>query len=313
MVVDRSGEAIRDHRMGDLPDLLRPGDLLVANDSRVLPARLRGRKVPSGGSVEVLLLRSHDATRWQALVRGRVRAGTRLRFEAAEDEAIDAVVSALLPDGTRELEFARPLEPVLARLGETPLPPYIREPLADPDRYQTVFARVDGSVAAPTAGLHFTPQLLDRLADRGVALATLTLHVGQDTFRPIESALIEDHVIHREWAVVPPDTLRRARQARRAGRRVVAVGTTSVRALETADAAAGESGAGFAGWTDLYIAPGYRFRLVDGLITNFHLPRTSLLVLVAALTGKELLDRAYEHAIAGGYRFYTFGDAMLVT
>jgi S-adenosylmethionine:tRNA ribosyltransferase-isomerase len=327
MVLDRAAASIDDRHFRDLADILSPGDLLVANDTRVLPARLRGQK-DTGGSVEALLLRPPDSpwpSVWRALVRGRVRLGTRLTFRAAGGAELSARVSALHEDGTRDLAFDNDPWPMLDGLGEIPLPPYIHEPLADGDRYQTVFARVAGSVAAPTAGLHFTPELIARLNGRGIRLTFVTLHVGADTFRPIAAAEVERHVMHREWALVPGAVARAIHDTRRDGGRVVAVGTTAVRALETAACAAALAPAhdpghcdgtagwpGWAGWTDLFIRPGHRFLATDAMITNFHLPRTTLLVLVAAFAGKDLLDLAYAAAIAGDYRFYSFGDAMIV-
>ena len=312
MMVDRARDAITHHRFRDLPRLLAPGDVLVANDTRVVHARLRGRKSDTGGAVEALLLRPLADNLWLALVRGNVRSGTRLCFGTPEAE-LQAVVDHVHDDGSRALRFQRDPAPLLGQVGELPLPPYIRQPPADPERYQTVYARVSGSAAAPTAGLHFTPELVDRTLRAGVGIAFVTLHVGADTFRPLAPGPIDRHVIHSEWAEVPPATAEAVLGVRRSGGRVVAVGTTTVRALETAAArAAGNGPAPFSGWTDLYIRPGHPFRAVDALITNFHLPRTTLLVLVAALAGRELLERAYNEAIAHGYRFYSFGDAMMV-
>jgi len=310
LVVERRTGALGHHVFRDLPGLLGPGDLLVANDSRVIPARLRGRKVPSGGAVEVLLLRPADGLAWEALVRGRVVPGTRLAFGGRPGPHVEAEVVEVFADGRRLVRFDAAVEPLLGPLGEMPLPPYIRAPLAEPERYQTVYARVAGSAAAPTAGLHFTPGLIEAIQAAGIGFGFVTLHVGLDTFQPLETAAIEDHVIHREWAELPASTAEAVARARRAGGRVVAVGTTAVRVLETA-ARDGEVRA-FAGWTDVYITPGHRFRAVDALVTNFHLPRSTLLVLVSAFAGKDLVDRAYAEAIEGGYRFYSFGDAMLV-
>jgi S-adenosylmethionine:tRNA ribosyltransferase-isomerase len=314
MVIDRASDAIAHHHVRDLDALLAPGDLLVANDTRVIHARLHARKAPGGGAVEVLLLHPVDEVTWQALVRGRVRIGSRLEIGAPAQPALSAEVLDLGAGGVRTVRFAAAVEPLLDRLGDVPLPPYIRVPLTDAERYQTVYARIAGSAAAPTAGLHFTPALLDRLAGRGIGLAMVTLHVGLDTFRPLETDRIEDHVIHREWCTVPAATVDAVRRARSGRRRVVAVGTTTVRALETAarDVAPADVVAPFAGWTDLYITPGHAFRAVDALMTNFHLPRSTLLLLVAAFAGKTCMDRAYADAIAGDYRFYSFGDAMLI-
>ena len=314
LVVERGTGRLSHHRFRDLPELLRAGDLLVANDSRVMPARLRGRKVPGGGRIELLLLRPSDETTWLGLIRGAVKVGTRIRIEGGSGASPTGEVVGVEADGTRRVRFDTPIEPDLPRLGEVPLPPYIRQPLADGERYQTVYARVSGSAAAPTAGLHFTPDLIARLATAGIPLAFVTLHVGLDTFRPVQVERIEDHPLHREWGDLPPATADLVKATRAAGHRVVAVGTTAVRVLETgADHGGSEpSVVPFAGWTDLFITPGHRFRAVDALITNFHLPRSTLLLLVAAFAGKELLDRAYATAMAGEYRFYSFGDAMLV-
>ncbi len=293
----------------DLPAYLRPGDLLVANESRVLRARLLGRKARTGGRVEVLLLRRLDERRWEALLGGqRIRPG--LELALGEEPILLARVEETRPDGTWVLRFAEEVEPHLERLGMVPLPPYIHEPLADVERYQTVYARVAGSVAAPTAGLHFTPRLIAELQDRGVGFAFVVLHIGWDTFRPVKVEEIEAHPIHAEWCRVPDEVAQAVRETRRAGGRVVAVGTTAVRALETA-AQSGEV-APFEGWTRLFIYPGYRFRTVDALITNFHLPRSTLLLLVSAFAGRETVLRAYREAIARRYRFYSFGDAMLI-
>ncbi len=312
LVVDRDPARPFQHRhFRDLPDLLAAGDLIVANDSRVLPARLRGRRA-SGGRVEALLLRSLNDRDWEALIRGRVKSGTRLEFVTPTDKPLTAEVTALAAGGVRIVHFDRPPAEVLDRIGEVPLPPYITVPPDSPDQYQTVFARITGSVAAPTAGLHFTPELIGRLQERQIAFAFVTLHVGLDTFRPMRGVHIEDHEIHSEWCSVPADTVAAILAANNARRRVVAVGTTTVRALETAALAGGERIVPFEGWTRLYIRPGHLFHVVDGLITNFHMPRSSLLVLVAAFAGKERMQAAYQTALDGGYRFLSFGDAMLI-
>ncbi len=307
LVVHRDTGALEHRIFRDITGYLRPGDILVCNDSRVIPARIYGRKTETGGKVEVLLVAKRGATRWEALVRGRrVRPGTRLTLGGA----LEAEVVAATETGSRVLEFAEPVEPRLEELGVVPLPPYIHEPLEDPERYQTIYARVRGSVAAPTAGLHFTPQLLDEVLAMGCKMAFVTLHIGMDTFRPIKEEEIEEHHIHTEWCEVSAEAAEQIRAARAAGGRVVAVGTTAVRALETAS----ESGeiAPFSGPTGLYIYPGYTFRAVDVMLTNFHLPRSTLLLLVSAFAGKALMDRAYREAIAERYRFYSFGDAMLI-
>lgn len=290
---------------------LQPGDVLVANDSRVIPARLLARKVPTGGKAELLLLRRQDDVTWETLVRGRrMPIGTRLAF----GEGLQGEIIAITPAGGRLVRFDRPIEALLPCLGLMPLPPYIRVPLAEPERYQTVYARIQGSAAAPTAGLHFTSELIARIQSMGVEFAFITLHIGLDTFKPIAAENIEEHRIHTEYCVVPPETVRAGQQAKAAGKRVIAVGTTTVRALESA-ARPGSGGwqlEPFSGSTSLYIYPGYQFKVVDAMITNFHLPRSTLLCLVSAFAGKELIDSAYKEAIRLGYRFYSFGDAMLL-
>lgn len=312
LVLDRATRRWEDRKFIDFPDLLRPGDCLVLNNSRVIPARLRGR-LPNGGPVELLFLREVTRSRWEALVRPakRCRVGTTL--EVGEGLVVRVVESK--PDGRRLIE---PLEGSIGELleghGLPPLPPYIRrtaEPL-DRERYQTVYARREGSVAAPTAGLHFTEELLERLRARGVEGRGLTLHVGPGTFRPIRRGRVEDHRMEAERVELPEATASAVNRARADGRRVIAVGTTTTRALEGAatddDRVRPGSGA-----TDLFISPGYRFRAVDVLLTNFHLPRSTLLVLVSAFAGRELILDAYRHAVDAGYRFYSYGDAMLIT
>ncbi len=327
MVVDRSSGAISHHHFYDLPSLLQPGDVLVANDSRVIPARLFARK-PTGGRVEILLLTRRDERTWEVLVRGhRVRPGLVLRLEKAP--AITGEVLDITPAGGRVIRFSQPLNGVLPQVGQVPLPPYIHKPLDNPDRYQTVYARRDGSAAAPTAGLHFTPRLMEALAERGVTFHFVTLHVGLDTFRPITEEHVEAHRIHSEWATLDVSTAIALNRAKAEGRRIIAVGTTSMRVLESAthpEVIQGEVGwpedtppdvprgplVPFRGWTSLYIMPGFDFRAVGAMITNFHLPRSTLLVLVAAFMGKELMERAYAEAIRERYRFYSFGDAMFI-
>ncbi len=326
MVVDRATGAISHHHFRDLPQFLRPGDLLVYNESRVIPARLFARK-RTGGRAEILLLRPRSETVWEALMRGRaLRPGVRLEILDGPDGSPVGAEAQVVEEGERGmrvLAFDRPALALAEAVGQTPLPPYIRKPIPDPERYQTVYARTPGSAAAPTAGLHFTPELLLRLREMGVESVFVTLHVGLDTFRPVEEERPEEHRMHREYCRLLPDAAERINQAKLEGRRVIAVGTTSVRVLETAGLAAVGGCADadscpwrtvipYEGWTDLYIYPGFRFRVVDGLITNFHLPRSTLLLLVAAFCGKPLLDRAYAEAIRLRYRFYSFGDAMLI-
>ncbi|HOG45993.1 MAG TPA: tRNA preQ1(34) S-adenosylmethionine ribosyltransferase-isomerase QueA [Anaerolineae bacterium] len=333
LVVQRAAGTLEHRRFRDVAAYLAAGDLLVLNESRVIPARLQARKVPSGGRVELLLLTRHDPYTWEALVGGRrARAGTRLCIEmpagskarptetAGEDACptmLEAEIIGETASGGRLIRFSAAVDDLLDTLGQVPLPPYIHTPLEDRERYQTVYARARGSVAAPTAGLHFTPQLLAALEAAGIAFATVTLHIGLDTFRPVSEERIEEHIIHREWCRIDEAAAEAIAATRARGGRVVAVGTTTVRVLETAAQAALASGSAgpvlpFDGWTDLYIYPGYRFRAVDALLTSFHLPRSTLLMLVSAFAGRELIRRAYEEAIRERYRFYSFGDAMLI-
>jgi S-adenosylmethionine:tRNA ribosyltransferase-isomerase len=337
LVLDREGEE-RHRRISDLPALLRPGDLLVVNDTRVLPARLYGRVAggeagsESGTSreLELLLVERLGEREWEALARPGKRARPGAVIEISErggvgDEGqgagapgsgIFAEVVALAGDGRRRVRFSEPIEPHLDRLGHVPLPPYIRRPdqPADRERYQTVYARRPGAIAAPTAGLHFSDELLTALTGAGIERAALTLHVGIGTFKPVTAPLVSDHRMDRERYEIPEETAAAVAQARAAGRRVVAVGTTVVRALEGAAAAAAENGevpVG-AGATGLFITPGFRFQVVDALLTNFHLPRSTLLMLVSAFAGRERVLAAYQEALSLGYRFFSYGDAMLV-
>ena len=320
--VRRADGALGHRHVRDLPDLLRPGDLVVVNDTRVVPARLVGRRAATGGRWEGLFLREEragpQAGAWVVLAKTRGR--------PAVGERVILVDRAGAPGATLELvdraeggawlarpDVAGPVDAVLERVGRVPLPEYIRggtEQAGDRERYQTVFAREAGSAAAPTAGLHFTPELLAALAARGVGRAAVTLHVGLGTFRPITAERIADHEMHAEWCSCPPETAAAVRETRARGGRVVAVGTTAARTLETA--ARGGSIAAWSGSTDLYIRPGFPFRAIDCLLTNFHMPRTTLLVLVSALAGRELVLRAYAEAVRERYRFFSYGDAMLV-
>jgi S-adenosylmethionine:tRNA ribosyltransferase-isomerase len=334
MVVDRQAGTWREQSIRDLPSLLSPGDLLVVNDTRVFPARLLGRRDPSGGHVECLLLERLDAgsedpalrrSIWSALVHPgqKLKPGTRVLFEdpdRAPGVRLHATVLARRFFGRREIALERDgegsIDDAIDRLGHVPLPPYIRRPDTpeDRERYQTVFARTRGSVAAPTAGLHFDEALLDALGDAGVGRTAITLHVGYGTFKPVRTEDASQHRVDPEWYDVPPEAARAITGTRAAGKRVVAVGTTTARALESAVDERGDVRAG-AGRTDLFIypgRPGFRFRGTDALVTNFHLPRSSLLLLVCAFGGRELVLAAYRDAVAREFRFYSYGDAMLL-
>jgi S-adenosylmethionine:tRNA ribosyltransferase-isomerase len=316
LALERATGRIDDRRFSDLEGLLRPGDCLVANRTRVIPARVLG--IGEGGRpVELLFLRPVDGERWEAMVRPGRRCRVGAQIEVAGGAARARVVGERR-EGTRVIavEAPWPVPELLERHGLPPLPPYIGRHDApkpeDRERYQTVYARDDGSVAAPTAGLHFTPELLARLERGGVALHYLTLHVGPGTFRPLRGERIEEHHLEPEPIEIPEPTARAIDAARRGRRRVVAVGTTTTRALEWAGAPDGRVRPG-RGAADLFIRPGHRFRIVDALITNFHLPRSTLLVLVSALAGREVILDAYRHAVRARYRFYSYGDAMLIT
>jgi S-adenosylmethionine:tRNA ribosyltransferase-isomerase len=313
LVLPRREGQIQHRSVRDLPALLAPGDLLVANDARVIPARLRGRKQGTGGKVELLLVEPLGGADWLALGQAAkpLRAGQRV-------EVLGSAIEIVQIREGGELVVRLPIEgdalwSFLDEAGELPLPPYIRHAPGpqDRERYQTVFARERGSVAAPTAGLHFTPQLIARLAARGIETASLVLHVGPGTFRPVEAGDVRQHRVEPERLLIPPETAEAVRRAREERRRVVAVGTTATRALESAVETSGGVRAG-EGETALVIVPGYRFRLVDALLTNFHLPRSSLLLLASAFAGRERVLAAYAQAVASGYRFYSYGDAMLV-
>jgi S-adenosylmethionine:tRNA ribosyltransferase-isomerase len=311
LVLDRKTGDIAHRVFRDLPQYLRPRDILVLNETRVLPARLAARG-PSGGRVEVLLLRPRSDAVWEALIKPgrRVRRGARLVFSPG---VLEGTAGGRTSAKTRliALRYAGELPAVLERIGEMPVPPYIERPLDDPKDYQTVYARIDGAIAAPTAGLHFTMPLLNRIERAGIRIARLILHVGLGTFRPVRVAEMARHRMDPEFYEVGPGLAAAVNDARAEGGRIVAVGTTTVRALESA---AGEDGTVYAGrgHTDLFITPGYTFRATDALITNFHLPRSTLLMLVSAFAGRERILAAYAEAVRGRYRFYSFGDAMLI-
>jgi S-adenosylmethionine:tRNA ribosyltransferase-isomerase len=310
LVLDRSGPE-RHARVRDLPRLLRPGDLLILNDTRVIPARLYGRSA-GGGRMEILLVEPVGEREWDALVKPGRRARPGARFEIGE--GLDAEVVDKRDDGRHRLRFSEPIEPHLDRLGHIPLPPYIHRPDTpeDRERYQTVYARNPGAVAAPTAGLHFTSELLREIEAAGIETARVTLHVGIGTFKPVSAGRIEEHRMERERYEIGEETAEAVRRARQAGRRIVAVGTTVVRTLEGAALAGGGEARAGSGATDLFITPGFQFQVVDALLTNFHLPRSTLLMLVSAFAGRERVLAAYEEAIREGYRFYSYGDAMLL-
>lgn len=311
LVLDKETGDIRHQHFYDLPDALHAGDCLVLNDSRVLPARLLGTR-STGGAVEVVLLRDLGDGKWECLTRPgkKTRPGAELSFG---DGVLTATVIDAIEDGNKILQFHYSgifLEH-LERLGKMPLPPYIKEELQDAERYQTVYSRNLGSAAAPTAGLHFTPELLECIRQRGVQICYVTLHVGLGTFRPVKAEDIQDHVMHSEYCVIPEETARIINETKQAGGRVVAVGTTSCRTLESFTEDDGTVAA-CSGWTNIFIYPGYRFKCIDALVTNFHLPESTLVMLVSALAGRENILRAYEIAVREQYRFFSFGDAMLI-
>ena len=312
LCLDRESGAISHQHFYDLIDHLHAGDCLILNDSRVLPARLYGRR-ETGGAVEVVLLRDLGEGRWECLTRPgkKTKPGTTLLF--GEENALCGTVEDVTAGGNRIIRFAYQgifLE-VLERLGKMPLPPYIKEELQDSERYQTVYSREVGSAAAPTAGLHFTKELLQRIADKGVKIGYVTLHVGLGTFRPVKEDEIENHEMHSEFCIVPEETAALVTETKRAGGRVIAVGTTSCRTLESFANADGTLDAQ-SGWTDIFIYPGYQFRCIDALVTNFHLPESTLVMLVSALAGRESVLNAYRTAVEERYRFFSFGDAMFI-
>ena len=313
LVLDKNTGARRHMHFYDLPALLRPGDCLVLNDSRVLPARLVGHRVPGGGAAEVLLLIDRGDKVWECLVRPgrRLKPGARISFG---DGALTAEVLEVCEGGNRLVRFDYEgifLEK-LEQLGKMPLPPYIKQELEDPERYQTVYSRAVGSAAAPTAGLHFTRALLEQVREMGVKVCYVTLHVGLGTFRPVKEDEITDHEMHAEYCMIPAETAETINRTKQTGGRVICVGTTSCRTIErwaSEDGTLRES----AGWTNIFIYPGYRFKALDGLITNFHLPESTLIMLVSALAGREQVLAAYQEAVEQRYRFFSFGDAMFIT
>ncbi|RMH34875.1 MAG: tRNA preQ1(34) S-adenosylmethionine ribosyltransferase-isomerase QueA [Nitrospirae bacterium] len=310
LIVPREQGPYKDRQVFDLPELLHPGDLVVVNDTKVIPARVIGYKNPGGGKIEVLFVRAIQPGTWEVLLKGKVRTGQLLQFSTdvqamvAERSSTRTIIH--FPD-------ERSCQRLLKERGQMPLPPYIKREPTEEDRsdYQTVFAKVEGAVAAPTAGLHFTERLLNALQARGITLASITLHVGPGTFRPVTSPMIDEHRMEPEWYCIPEHTAHTISLVRQHGGRVVAIGTTVTRALEAAADGSGIVRAG-AGETNLFIRPGFHFQVVDGILTNFHLPGTTLIMLVAAFAGLERARAAYEHAVRTRYRFYSYGDAMLI-
>ena len=322
LILNRQTGELEHRNFNEIGDYLNPGDLLVLNQTRVIPARIYARK-PTGGKVELLLLRKKDDLTWECLVGGKgMTVGKTVQIENGPS----AEIAGILNGSERLVKFSEPIEPYFPKVGNVPLPPYIHEKLDDPERYQTVYARELGSAAAPTAGLHFTSRLLDELKAKGVKIAYVTLHVGLDTFAPVTEDNPDEHKIHTEWCELSQETADAINETRAKGGRVIAVGTTSVRTLETAGIENGESDnisdsrlptpdsriSAFTGPTSLYILPGYQFKIVDAMITNFHLPKSTLIMLVSAFAGREKILKTYETAIKESYRFYSFGDAMLI-
>lgn len=311
LIYDREKKSIRDGVFTDILDYFRPGDVLVRNVTRVIPARLHGVREDTGGLMEFLLLRRIDEYRWECLVKPGRRAKIGLTFKITDE--LSATVCDSTPDGGRiiRLNYDGVFEEILDRAGEMPLPPYITKRLAERDRYQTVYAKENGSAAAPTAGLHFTPELLQQIQEMGVQIADVLLHVGLGTFRPVSAENLENHHMHSEYYECTEETAALINNARAKGGRIFAVGTTSCRTLESVADEAGIVHAG-SGWTDIFITPGYKFKAVDKLITNFHLPESTLLMLISALSTREEMLSVYKHAVEQRYRFFSFGDAMLI-
>ena len=317
MILDRKDQSIAHRQFFEITDFLHQGDVMVFNDSRVLPARLKGKRAGSGGKVEILLLRRGGGGDWEAMVRParKLLFGEKVEIMpyagAKMERKIYAEITGVSEEGIRTVRFSD--EALLMAAGEMPLPPYIHTPLQNQERYQTVYAKVTGSAAAPTVGLHFTPELLKKIENKGVRCLYTTLHVGLDTFRPVTEDDPREHAIHGEYGIITPEVADEITKAKKEGRRVICVGTTSVRLTEQA---AQNSPPGeilpYNGWVELFILPGYKFRVADALVTNFHLPKSSLLMLVTAFAGKEAIDKAYKEAIKEKYRFYSFGDAMFI-
>ena len=312
MVLHRNDKTIEHKHFSDIIDYLHKGDCLVLNNTRVIPARLYGEKEKTGGKIEFLLLKRIDTYTWEVILKPGRKAKTGARFTFGNG-ILKAEVIEVKEDGNRivRFEFDGIWEEILDRLGEMPLPPYIHEKLTDRERYQTVYSKIEGSAAAPTAGLHFTEELISKIKEKGIEIAYVTLHVGLGTFRPVSVDNVEDHKMHSEYYEIPPETAEIVNRTKKNGGRIVAVGTTSVRTLETCGDENGNV-AEKCGNTEIFIYPGYKFKVVDALITNFHLPESTLMMLVSALYSKEEIFKAYETAVAEKYRFFSFGDAMYI-
>lgn len=311
LVYDRKLDQVEHRTFSDLVELLNEEDLLVLNQTRVIRARLYGNKIPSGGKIELLLLREFNQDRWEVMVGGKgLKPGSRIQVK----DGPEGVIEKDLGRSLRQIHFTSPIGNLIDKIGAVPLPPYIHEVLKEPERYQTIYARESGSAAAPTAGLHFTLELLEKIRTKGVRIAEVTLHIGLDTFAPVHEEDPRDHTIHTEWCQLTREAAEQINQTRKGGGRVIAVGTTSVRTLETAGMLSDDP-AGiqpYQGPTDLYILPGFQFNVVDCMLTNFHLPESTLLMMVSAFTGREKILSLYELAMKENYRFYSFGDAMLL-
>ncbi len=312
MVLDKNNGEIKHKHFYDIVDMIKPGDALILNDTRVLPARLYGVKEGTGGAIEFLLLNKHSLDTWEVILKPGRRAKPGARFVFGEGK-LKAEILDVINDGNRlvKFEYDGVFENILDELGEMPLPPYITKKLEDKDRYQTVFAKHNGSAAAPTAGLHFTPELLDAVKAKGVNIGYVTLHVGLGTFRPVKADEITDHKMHSEFYVLPEETAQLINETKARGGRIISVGTTATRTLETAGLG-GMPLKASSGWTDIFIYPGKKFNVIDALITNFHLPESTLIMLVSALAGKENVLNAYNEAVRERYRFFSFGDAMFI-
>ncbi|MCD6576959.1 MAG: tRNA preQ1(34) S-adenosylmethionine ribosyltransferase-isomerase QueA [Anaerolineaceae bacterium] len=310
LVYDRAADEITENIFKNIKEYLYPGDVMVINKTKVIPARIFGRKI-TGGKVEVLLIKKLDDLSWEVLIGGKhVKKGAELLF----DNGLSGEITDVLFRGKRIIKFSKQVEPLLKTIGQMPLPPYIHKKLKNQERYQTIYAENEGSAAAPTAGLHFTDELIKELQVYGIIFAEITLHVGLDTFAPVTENEVEEHAIHTEWCQITDSEIDKINKARGEKRRIIAVGTTSVRTLETAYLHRASSGSlkSFSGSTDLYIYPGYQFKIVDAMITNFHLPKSTLLMLVSAFTGLDTIKSCYKYAIQRKFRFYSFGDVMFI-